>query len=197
MPDVLATAVTNTDVNSSAARQPGRLRKPWRISSRGLAFMAEWESGILNGTSRGNPIVDGFVLKVYDDGLGFPTVGMGHKVTPANNLRLGDTISLERAEAFLRADLADTERAINRDVDVPLHQYEYDALVSVLWNAGPYRNRQDPWQGTRSRHLANILNSGRYEDMPDVILHFVATHVLSRRRSEANLFANGIYNARH
>lgn len=197
MPDALATALTNTDPDSSVVVQSGRLGKPWRISEQGLQFIAIWESGILNGTYKGRRVVDGFVLTVYDDGYGIPTVGLGHRVNPADNLRIGDTVSVGQCQEYMRQTLADFEAAINREVKVPLFQYEYDAIVSVIWNTGPYHAKHDPWPETRIAHVTKVLNSGDYRGMPDTIRRFIAARVGNRREGEARLFATGVYDARH
>ncbi|SDR40801.1 hypothetical protein SAMN05443245_5617 [Paraburkholderia fungorum] len=97
MPDALATALTNTNPNSSVSAQTERLSKPWKLSDDGVAFMAVCESGVMNGTYMGLPVIDGMILKVYLDSKGFPTVGFGHKVIPSDHLHVGDTISVERA----------------------------------------------------------------------------------------------------
>lgn len=49
---------------------------------------------------------EGRRTKVYLDSVNVPTVGYGHKVVPADHLKLGDEISPERAEEFFRADVA-------------------------------------------------------------------------------------------
>jgi GH24 family phage-related lysozyme (muramidase) len=43
---------------------------------------------------------------VYRDSLGRPTVGIGHLVTPADKLKVGDRISAAQKEAFWRQDAA-------------------------------------------------------------------------------------------
>tara|TARA_E500000318_G_scaffold63944_1_gene59161 strand:- start:338 stop:883 length:546 start_codon:yes stop_codon:yes gene_type:complete len=45
-------------------------------------------------------------LDVYEDSEGYKTVGWGHKVTPADNLELGDQISMDRAIEFFEKDLS-------------------------------------------------------------------------------------------
>jgi lysozyme len=80
---------------------------------------------------------------------------------------------------------------------VPLYQYEYDALVSVLFNTGPGHRLNDPWPGTRSQYLADFLNHGEYDRMGDVIRGFIANIVAGRRRREARLFETGVYDATH
>ncbi|MFL9965791.1 lysozyme, partial [Paraburkholderia sediminicola] len=76
----------------------------------------------------------GFILKAYLDNVGIPTVGCGHRIVPADNVRVGQTISLERAREFKKHDVERMERRLNCDVHVPLFQFEYDSLVSIVYN---------------------------------------------------------------
>jgi len=198
MPDALAIATTNTNPNSCVEASCDRHGKPWKLSKEGYTFMATLESGVLNGTFKGMPVVEGFIVKVYDDGYGIPTVGLGHKVLPQDNLKIGDVISVDRCQSFFEVNLRPIEAAINRDVKVPLHQYEYDALVSVLYNTGPNDRKGDAWfPENRSTYLANFINKGEYEKMPEIIRGFVATRVPWRRPLEARLFETGNYDACH
>jgi lysozyme len=74
---------------------------------------------------------------VYRDVAGFPTVGCGHLVTPADGLRVGDRVSYDRILDFLEEDLAEADSAVARIVgDLPLFQHEYDALVDLVYNVG-------------------------------------------------------------
>lgn len=105
-------------------------------------------------------------------------------------LSLIDTITLERGQQLLRADLVRTEKAINSKIHVPLYQYEYDALVSVIFNAGG---------GSAADDMADIVNAGNYSTIPESIRHFYVRNprLLPRRSSEANMFASGGYDASH
>ncbi|QBQ99055.1 lysozyme [Paraburkholderia pallida] len=197
MPDALAVAVTNTNPNSCVYVQTGRLCKPWKLSRDGYTFMAVLESGVVNGIFQGKQVVDGFIVKVYDDGYGIPTVGLGHKVLPQDNLRIGDVVPVQRCRDFFAVNLRPVEDVINREVRVALYQHEYDALVSILFNSGPNHRPHDPWPTSRSSYLAGFLNRGEYERMRDVILEFVAQRIPWRRRLEARLFESGNYDARH
>jgi len=195
----LATVVTNTNPNSCVTACTQRLGKPWHLSQNGYQFIAVLESGIVNGTNYlGLPVVDGFIVKVYDDGFGIPTVGLGHRVLPQDNLHLGDIITVQRARDFFSVNIRPVEAAVNRDVNVPLYQYEYDALVSVLFNSGTGRREGDLWYPeTRSHYLASFPNRGEYSRMRDVIRQFVAHRVPKRRQLEARLFDAGNYDASH
>ena len=50
---------------------------------------------------------EGCRTTVYADSRGFPTVGIGHLVVPADDLRLGDVISEDRVNAFFAGDSRD------------------------------------------------------------------------------------------
>ncbi|MBC8748669.1 MULTISPECIES: lysozyme [Paraburkholderia] len=198
MPDALGSAVTNTTPNSCVVVQSSRLCKPWVASSQISTFMAVWESGRLNGVTRifhsdhshiDAPVSEGFILLVYPDDRGNPTVGCGHLVLPEDNLRLGQTISVQRAREFLKKDLKRTERAINSKVHVPLFEYEYDALVSISFNAGA---------GHAADELTRRVNQGDYENIPDYIKSFrCGPSLRHRRRTEARIFFEGVYDASH
>ncbi|WP_233806776.1 lysozyme [Paraburkholderia sp. HP33-1] len=188
MTDALGAALTDANPHSLVVLQSDRLGKPWKISNDGIGFMAVCESGVLNGNYRGMPVVDGMILKVYVDSKEYPTVAFGHKVMPSDHLHVGDTISVERAREFTRKNFSECESAINRRVRVPLHQYEYDALVSMAYNAGP---------GTGIAQLVDKVNTGNYAALPAYIRVYRARGIEWRRALEARLFGTGNYDARH
>jgi lysozyme len=74
---------------------------------------------------------------VYTDVAGYPTVGCGHLVGAADGLKVGDRVSYDQILDFLDGDLAEAEAAVTRIAgDLPLFQYEYDALVDLVYNVG-------------------------------------------------------------
>lgn len=78
------------------------------------------------------------VLHVYDDGFGYPTVGIGHLLTPAEKkaMPLGTKITKEQSRAYFKADAAKYVKAVNNAVKVPVTQNQFDALVSLAFNIG-------------------------------------------------------------
>jgi lysozyme len=188
----IATAETNQIPNSDVAVSSERLWKPWHISNDGLSFIAVWESGKLNGINfQGHSVTEGFILKAYYDNVGIPTVGCGHRIVSNDNISVGQTISLERARAFKKQDIANAEHRLNSDVSVPLFQYEYDALVSIVYNCGA---------GNGADSLIRNVNSGSYSSLRSFISSYRvgSNHgVHLRRESEARLFATGSYDASH
>lgn len=81
---------------------------------------------------------EGVRYTVYRDVAGYPTVGVGHLVRPADGLAVGDRISHEQAMAFLEQDVT-SAAADARDLlgDLPIYQHEFDALVDLIYNVGP------------------------------------------------------------
>lgn len=62
-----------------------------------------------------------------------PTIGFG----TTKNVELGDKTTPERALVGLLKDANKFELSVQSCVKVPLHQYEYDAYVSLTYNIGP------------------------------------------------------------
>ena len=81
---------------------------------------------------------EGFRSKPYQDSAGFFTVGYGHLI--GDGLSLPDHwnrhFSVEEIDALLRQDLARFERGVQRYINVPLSQPQFDALVSFSFNLG-------------------------------------------------------------
>lgn len=87
-----------------------------------------------------------------------PTIGFG---TTAG-VKPGDRITPERALVRALQDAQKFEGALKRCVKVPLHQYEYDAFVSIAYNIG-----SGAFCGSS---LVRKLNAGQYEIACDEIL---------------------------
>ena len=77
-------------------------------------------------------------ITVYPDGANLPTVGYGHQVVKTDNLKMGDKIKPEQAEAWFNANVATAEKAVTgaaSKTNTQLSQGEYDALVDLAYNA--------------------------------------------------------------
>lgn len=74
---------------------------------------------------------EGLKLKAYLCPAGVPTIGYGH----TKGVRMGDTITPDQADKFLREDSADAEKAVNAQ-NLKINQNQYDALVSFTFNVG-------------------------------------------------------------
>ena len=90
----------------------------FRYSEAGLALTKRYE---------------GLRLRAYQDQGGIWTIGYGHTGRDVVDRR--EVTPLE-AEALLRADLRSAIDCVNRQINVPLEQRHFDALVDFCFNAG-------------------------------------------------------------
>lgn len=93
---------------------------------------------------------EGLRLVAYQDPVGIWTIGYGH----TKNVTSGMFITKEVAHSLLLADCQEAEGCIHRNVRVPLHQSQFDALVSFIYNLG--------CGAFRGSTLLKFLNDGNY-----------------------------------
>ena len=81
---------------------------------------------------------EGFEPKVYKDIAGYPTIGYGHKLTQAEIAGQTFAAGVTQAQALklLKQDLIPTEKTVNKGVQVPINQNQFDALVDFTYNVG-------------------------------------------------------------
>lgn len=110
----------------------------------GLSLTAAGLIGILN--------YEGFSDTAYIPVPGdVPTIGFGS----TKGVKLGDTITPEKAIERAYRDIRNTESAIHKCVHVPLSTSEYDAFTSLAYNIGT--------SAFCSSTLVKKLNAGDYE----------------------------------
>lgn len=122
---------------------------------------------------------EGCKLKAYPDSTGIPTIGYGH----TSGVHLGMTCTQQEAEQWLTEDIAWAETEVNKLVQVPLDQGQFDALVDFTFNLGA---------GTLQRSTAlKELNAGHYDAVPGLMEQYdraggkVLTALEQRRADEA------------
>jgi len=93
---------------------------------------------------------EGLRLSAYKDVVGVVTIGYG----TTSGVKMGDTITKERAEELLREDVKRFEGQVLRLVKVPLTQGQLDALVSFTYNLGA--------GNLGNSTLLRLLNAGDY-----------------------------------
>ena len=169
-----------------------------KISNEGLEFIKSWES---------------FSSKAYDDSMQYATIGWGHLIAnkSCNEIR-NDTsikwplkgvskedfvngISSQKATILFTEDIKKAEDSVKNNINVPLHQYEYDALVSLVYNCGSnflstggknkgdtkikkYINDKDYYAG--AKEFLDVTNGG-------------LKGLVNRRNGEFEIFTNNIY----
>lgn len=91
-----------------------------KLSTKGANFIKKEEGGCR--------------LNAYKCQAGVSTIGYGHAFKVSKNMR----ITKEEAERFFRSDIARCEEVVKKYVNVKLKQHEFDALISFIFNTGPY-----------------------------------------------------------
>ncbi|HKX36117.1 MAG TPA: lysozyme [Rhizorhapis sp.] len=126
---------------------------------------------------------EGLRLEAYQDTSGIWTIGYGH----TRGVKAGDSISAERAEQLLEADLMDAERAVAALVKVPLTDNQFSALVSFVFNLG---------EGAFARStLLRKLNEGGHGLVPACLKSWIFDNgkvlqgLVKRRAAEAALWS--------
>lgn len=177
-----------TSGNSSNSNSIDRVDpKTLKTSQKGIDFIKDWES---------------FKANLYNDDSKehHCTIGYGHLVHrgPCNGSESDEFkkgITKERATELFNLRLPEFEKAVQRDVTVPLYQYEFDALVSLLFNCG-----QSFLKDSHAPSLYKNLLNKKYSDAAKEFLDITSgglSGLIKRRKAENNLFLNNIYNSTH
>lgn len=137
---------------------------------------------------------------VYLDAAGLPTIGAGHCLTrdeiTSGKIRIGNVavhyrygLTDEQIDALLAQDVAPVEQAVDRLVDVPLMQCQFDALVVFAFNVGT--------DALARSTLLRRLNGGDYADVPNQLRRWVwaagrrVRGLVNRREAEIRLWKEG------
>ena len=139
------------------------------ISDRGISVITYYE---------------GCYLEAYWDPYGKVwTIGYGH----TNGVYEGMVITKEQAIEFLKEDCLIAEKGIKDYITRELKQYEFDALVSFLFNVGEYTLYND-------KKLRTYVNEGNSQAVYDRLQEYVygggqvLPGLVKRRRTEGELY---------
>lgn len=124
---------------------------------------------------------EGFRGNAYPDPAtgGKPyTIGYGTTVYPSGMpVKLGDKVTEQQADAYLRNDVKKFEEAVSNAVKVKLTQVQFDALVSIVYNVGPGSKSKSGIiqlkDGSPST-LLRKLNAGDYDGAADEFMKWVS-----------------------
>ena len=142
-------------------------------------------------SNKGKAIIkqyEGFRAKPYLCPAGVPTIGYGATYyADGRKVTLKDApISEADADNLLDKMLGKYEDAVNRYVQVPITQNQFDALVSFCYNLGQ--------EALRKSTLLKKLNNKDYKGAADAFLNWVYASgkklqgLVNRRTDEHKLF---------
>lgn len=75
---------------------------------------------------------EGLRLNSYQDSAGVWTIGYGHTYRVKEDMLITDELAI----SYLKSDLLDAEKGVNRLVKSVINQNQFDALVSFTFNLG-------------------------------------------------------------
>ncbi|WP_312299128.1 lysozyme [Stutzerimonas nitrititolerans] len=127
-------------------------------------------------------------IEPYHDPVGLPTIGYGHLLSRKAWAPLSQfpAISMERAEALLRADLMKAANAVLRLVKIKLNANQLAALIDFVYNCGAGNFEVST--------LRRVINRGDFGAVPGQLMRWVYAKgvklpgLVKRRRAEAELW---------
>lgn len=143
-----------------------------KVSKRGIDFIKKHE---------------GLRLTAYLCPANVWTIGYG----TTKNVKRGQRITEQQAEDMLKDDLADFEKTVNTHVTAPMTQWQFDAMVSFVYNVGV--------GAFRASTLLKRLNALEYVEVPRQLMRWtrgggkVLPGLVRRRQEEAKLFTEAKY----
>ncbi|ELD3314784.1 glycoside hydrolase family protein [Enterobacter hormaechei] len=176
--DILREGYNNTFCNENNDTESRSAISELTVSDMGKAFIKEWES---------------FRSTAYNDSEGFCSIGYGHLIARARcedislpeEFRNGITNS--KADELFESRLSNYIKELKASVSTDLYQYEFDALISLLFNMG---------RMSKAPQLTLKLNQANYEGAANEFLDITnggVSGLVTRRQKERNLFLTGAY----
>lgn len=139
-----------------------------RTNAKGIALIKEYE---------------GLRLEAYLCPAGVWTIGWGH----AKGVKQGDRIDTSTAEKYLKEDIEEAERGIEKLVKVKLNDNQFSAIVSFVFNLGTGNFQKST--------LLRVINTDPYS--PNVAVQFrrwvyadgkISQGLIRRREAEVKLY---------
>lgn len=97
-----------------------------------------------------------YILQPGDKIIGTLTNGFGHT---GRDVYIGQTSTHDMNVTWLLHDSMKAQLAVNTYVDVPLKQYEFDAMVDFVINIGP--------EAFKNSTVLKLINEGKFAEAAD------------------------------
>lgn len=161
------------------------------VSPQGHALIKNYESLRLKPYYDGS----GHEIDKYVDGA---TIGYGHLINNSAEFEVyKNGINEMKANELYQLDMNKFELSIKKLVNADLNQNEYDAVMMLSFNIGYGSVKYDT--GFITSEVLKILNGLSQGDLDEAWLrwgyykHHFSKGLMNRRRSELNVFHNGVY----
>lgn len=126
---------------------------------------------------------EGEILHAYLDTKKIPTIGVGHTgFVDGQPVKIGMTITKEKSDILLMADLRTSENAVNSSLPATgIKQNQFDALVSLAFNIGSGAYVKST--------VARLLKTGDIQGAGKAIMMWnKPAEIIGRRTTEYNQF---------
>lgn len=126
-------------------------------------------------------VSEGYVLKVYLDTRGILTAGIGHKILPSDNLKLGDPVTVAQVMAWFEKDTATAFNAAkSQAADIGRYTVEFLAALAEVnyqlgtnWKAKFYNTYNLLKTGQYQLAISNLRQSAWIEQTPERVHNFI------------------------
>lgn len=141
--------------------------------------------------------LEGICLNPYLDSVGVKTIGIGSTISDVpniNDLPWDYTLTIEQALDQMNTGLKKYIDAVNEVLEVPVTQFEFDALVSITYNigTGKVKARSGGMAGSSFMKRLNVREI--QQNIAQAILMWnKPPEIIGRRKKEVKLFVNGYY----
>ena len=128
---------------------------------------------------------EGLSLQAYLCPAGVWSIGYGH----TDGVRKGDECTTDEAASWLVEDIAETQKALARYVNIPVTEGQFIALTSLAFNVGV--------NNVLKSKLLRKLNAGDIQGAAQEFLDFDLANgtrlpgLTARRKDESELFLKG------
>lgn len=131
-------------------------------------------------------LFEGYSPIIYKCAGGYQTIGYGHMIKPGETF---SEISHDQALKLLNHDLSIAEQAVRRLITCQLVQYQFDMLVSFVFNLGA--------AALQRSCLRAKVNRGEHEEVSQQFQRFVyasgrvVKSLVRRRLAESQIYLYG------
>lgn len=147
-------------------------------------------------------------LTKYKDTVGVWTIGIGFtksEIPYIASWPMDKKLSIKESFELLKKSIVRYETGINNALKVPVKQYQFDALVSWIYNVGtgwakriPLKKGEKLTKENKDRVQATVLNSinqgaSNEQLYKDMMLFNKPKEIIPRREKEAMLLSTGKY----
>lgn len=145
-----------------------------KIGKKGLELLKLWEQAPKGG----------FATISYKCSAGKDTIGWGHVIKPADNIK--EPITELQAEELLKNDIKWAEESVNKNVKVTITQNQFDALVCFVFNIGA--------TNFKSSTLLKFINEELWDKIPTQFMRWLYSNKVfikgleNRRKAEVILW---------